>query len=77
MTMNSLSQQRQDQHDEVERLTEAYKAAGGTINKTKDRLNFICSACGHRRCGSIKYFVSFGQACSRCGARTYAPPETE
>jgi hypothetical protein len=68
--MNSLSQQQQDRHDEVERLTEAYKAAGGTISKTKDRVNLICHSCGFRRYGSIRYFLTYGQACSRCGART-------
>ena len=69
MTLNSLSQQRQDQHDEVEKLVETYKAAGNSISRSIDKVTMSCTVCKRRAYGSIRFATTWGKGCPTCGAK--------
>ena len=72
MSLNSgITSKQQLRHDELERLTEAYRSAGGEITKKAGhRLNTVCTRCGRTRYLSASFAIRFKPACQACGAPT-------
>jgi hypothetical protein len=67
---NGITSKQQLRHDELEQIMKDYQQNGGAISRSADKVNLYCHSCGFRRYGSLRYFLTYGQSCGRCGART-------
>jgi hypothetical protein len=62
---------KQDLRDEIQQATATFEANGGEITYRREAKAMItCQVCRHRRYVSVKYAMTFGRACIKCGHPT-------